>query len=150
MAYLRYHEFGPRNNTTGRERLGGLRAKMHAAFGEDWDVRPVPRKRRSLELMFHAAAAEPHAGTEVCAQGALCDMPQQGLSVRQLQYCFTTSAWCTPMATKLSQRRVLSMPWVTELSFETETLQGYRLLRAQVRGCKTSLQGKLEVWWVLA
>ena len=41
------------------------------------------------------------------------------------------------------------MPRVTELCFETETLQGSRLLRAQVRGCKTSLKEKLEVSWVL-
>ena len=41
------------------------------------------------------------------------------------------------------------MPRVTELSIETKTLQGSRLFRAQVRGCKTSLKEKLEVWWVL-
>ena len=53
------------------------------------------------------------------------------------------------MATVLSQRRALSMPQVTELSFEKETLQGPRLLRAQVRGCKTPSKENLEVWWVL-
>ena len=76
-------------------------------------------------------------------------MRRQGLSLRQLQYGFTTSVSCTPMATVLSQRRALSVPQVTELSLDTETLQGSRLLRAQVRGCKTSLKQKLEVWGVL-
>ena len=37
----------------------------------------------------------------------------------------------------------------SELSFETETLQRPRLLRAQVRGCKTLLKQKLEGWGVL-
>ena len=76
-------------------------------------------------------------------------MRRQGLSLRQLQYRFTMSVWCTPMATVLSQRRALSVPRVTELSLETETLQASRLLHAQVQGCKTSLKQKLEVWGVL-
>ena len=135
MAYLQYHELGSRNHTTRRERLRALRVQVHVILGEDWDVRPMPRQRRSLELICHAAAAEPHAGPELCAQAALWDMRRQGLSLRQLEYGFTTSVWCTPMATVLSQRRALSMPHVTELSFETETLQGSRLRRAQVRGC---------------
>ena len=148
MAYLQYHELGPRNHTTRCERLRALRAQVHAILGEDWDVRPVPRQQRSLQLICHAAAAEPLAGPEVCARAALWDMRRQGLCLRRLQYCFTTSARCTPMATVLSQRPVLSMPRVTELSFETETLQGSRLLRAQVQGCKTSVKEKLEVWRV--
>ena len=123
--------------------------QVHAILGEDWDVRPVPRQRRSLELICHAAAAEPHAGPELCAQAALLDMRRQGLSLRQLQYGLTTFVCCTPMATVLSQRRALSVPQVTELSLERETLQGSCLLRAQVRGCKTSLKQKLEVWGVL-
>ena len=149
MAYLQYHVLGSRNHTTRRERLRALCVQVHAILGEDWDVRPVPQQRRSLELICHAAATEPHAGPELCAQAALWDMRRQGLSLRQVQYGFTTSVWCTPMATVLSQRRALSMPQVTELSFETETLQGSRPLRAQVRGCKTSLKQKLEVWGVL-
>ena len=149
MAYLQYHELGPRNHTTRRERLRALRVQVHAILGEDWDVRPVPRQWRSLELIRHAVAAEPHAGPELCAQAALWDMRRQVSSLQQLQYGFTTSGWCTPMATVLSQRRAFSMPQVKEPSFETETLQGSRLLRAQVRGCKTSLKEKLEVWGVL-
>ena len=149
MSYLQYHELGPRNHTTCRERLRALRAQVHAILVEDCKLWPVPRQRASLALICHAATAEPHAGPELCAQAALWDMRRQGLSLRQLQYCFTTSAWCTPMATVLSRRGVLSMPRVTELCFETETLQGSRLLRAQVRGCKTSLKEKLEVSWVL-
>ena len=96
MAYLQYHALGPRNHTTRRERLRLVRVHVHAILGEDWDVRPVPRQRRSLELICHAAAAEPHAGPERCAQAALWDMRRQGLSLRQLQYGFTTSAWCSP------------------------------------------------------
>ena len=149
MAYLQYHELGSRNHTTFRERLRALHVQVHAILGEDWDVRPVPRQRHSLELICHAAAAEPHAGPELCAQATLWDMRRQGLSVRQLQYGFTTSVSCTPMATVLSQRHALSMPQVKELSFETDVLQGSRLLRAQVQGCKTSLKQKLEVWGVL-
>ena len=151
MVYLQYHELGPRNHTTRRERLRPLRVQVHAILGEHWDLWPVPRQRRSLELICHAAAAEPHAGLELCAQAALWDMRRQGLSLRQVQYGFTASVsvWCTPMATLLSQRRALSMPQVTELSFETEMLQGSRLLRAQVRGCKRLLKQKLEVWGVL-
>ena len=145
MAYLQYHELGPRNHTTRRERLRALRVQVHTILGEDWDVRPVPRQRRSLELMCHAAAAEPHAGPDLCAQAALWDMRRQGLSLQHLQYGFTTSAWCMFLATVLSQRCALSMPQVTELSFETETLQGSRLLRAQVRGCKTLLKEKFEL-----
>ena len=71
MAHLQYHELGSRNHTTRRERLRALRVHVHAILGEDWDVRPVPRQRRSLELICHAAAAEPHAGPELCAQAAL-------------------------------------------------------------------------------
>ena len=138
MAYLQYHDLGPRNHTDRCERLRALRVHVHAILVEDWDLRPVPRQRRSLELICHAAAAEPHAGPELCAQAALCNMRRQGLSLRELQYGFTTSVWCTLMATVLSQRRALSMHRVTELSFEMETLQGSRLLRAQVRACKTS------------
>ena len=137
---MQYHELGSRNHTTRRERLRALRVQVHAILGEDWDVRPVPRQRRSLELICHAAAAEPHAGPELCVQAALWDMRRERLSLRQLQYGFTTSVWCTHMATVLFQRPALSVPQVTELSFETETLHGSRLLRAQVRGCKTSLK----------
>ena len=104
MAYLQYHELGHRNHTTRRERLRALRVQVHAILGEDWDVRPVPRQRRSLELICHAAAAEPHAGPKLRVQAALWDMRRQGLSLRQVQYGFTTSAWCMPMATVLSQR----------------------------------------------
>ena len=142
MAYLQYHELGSRNHTTRRERLRALRVQVHAILGEDWDVRPVPQQRRSLELICHAAAAEPHAGPKLCAQAALWDMRRPALSLRELQYGFTTSVWCTPMATVLSQRRALSVPQVTELSLETETLQGSRLLRAQVRECKTWFKQK--------
>ena len=81
MAYLQYHELGSRNHTTRRERLRALRVQVHAILGEDWDVRPVPRQRRSLELICHAAAAEPHTGPELCAQAALWDMRRQGLSL---------------------------------------------------------------------
>ena len=63
-------------HTTRRERLRALRVQVHAILGEDWDVRPVPRQRRSLELICHAAAAEPHAGPELWAQAALWDMRQ--------------------------------------------------------------------------
>ena len=149
MAHLQYHELGSRNHTTCRERLRALPVQVHAILGEDWNMRPVPWQRRSLELICHAAAAEPHAGPERCVQAALWDMQRQGLSLRQLQYGFTTSVWCTPMATVLSRRRALSVPQVTELSFKTKTLQGSRLLRAQVRRSKTLLKQKLEVWRVL-
>ena len=89
MAYLQYHELGPRNHTTRRARLRtvrALRVQVHAIFGEDWDVRPVPRQRRSLDLICHAPAAEPHAVPELRANAALWDMRRQGLSLRQVQY----------------------------------------------------------------
>ena len=38
-----------------------------------------------------------------CTQAAMWDMRRQGLSLRQLQYGFTTSAWCTPMATAFAE-----------------------------------------------
>ena len=41
--------------------------QVHSILGEDWDVRVLPRQRRSLELICHASAAEPHAGPELCA-----------------------------------------------------------------------------------
>ena len=91
--------------TTRRERLliRAVRVQVHAMLGEDWDVGPVPRQRRSLELICHAAAAEPHAGPELFAQAALWDMRRQGLSLRHLQCGFTTclfACWnsCLPGA----------------------------------------------------